>query len=278
MASREWVQRRTRSLNLAGWRCHRCESAKRLQVHHKSYARLGCERDDDLEVLCKSCHEDHHIEEAERTEAPLALYVKIVFEMLREYPFTSIADLADQVKCKCGSLEIPYHPNSITKAIHQASTALPKGSRFHSARPVPMNDKPPAELYRELNKTEAVEIMDEVRRRANLFHALTSDGPVFEKAPVAVAFLSFRNTSGGPMRAWTRAAMRLSCGNCSEEIASGDPVLEISFGRVVKKRCAKCEGPAPPDLPERIEQYKSDTTPESMRGIATTMKYLGSIK
>lgn len=28
-----------------------------FELHHKTYERLGRERDDDLEVLCKPCHE-----------------------------------------------------------------------------------------------------------------------------------------------------------------------------------------------------------------------------
>lgn len=278
MGSRAWIDRRTRALNLARWRCNRCGSAKRLQVHHKTYERLGRELDADLEVVCKSCHEAHHIEEHERTEAPLPLYVKLVFESLREEAFTSMANLAEQVKCKCAALRIPYSPNAIAKAIHQASVALPKTSRFHSARPVPIDSKPPAELYREINRTEAVEILDEVRRRADLVHALKGDAPVIEKAPIAVAFIPFTRPTGGSMRTWTRAIARLSCGNCNEEIAKGDPVLEISFGRIVKKRCGKCEGPPPPDLPPLIEQFKPEAEFASVRGIATTARYLGSIK
>lgn len=37
-----------------------CQSRFRLQVHHKTYARLGKERLEDLQVLCFNCHKLIH--------------------------------------------------------------------------------------------------------------------------------------------------------------------------------------------------------------------------
>jgi hypothetical protein len=31
-----------------------------LEVHHRTYARLGFEQPDDLIALCHDCHQDHH--------------------------------------------------------------------------------------------------------------------------------------------------------------------------------------------------------------------------
>lgn len=61
----DWWQRfRTEALRRAGNRCQLCgaESAGRgfLQVHHNTYARLGCERPEDCVVLCEDCHQVHH--------------------------------------------------------------------------------------------------------------------------------------------------------------------------------------------------------------------------
>ena len=36
----------------------------RLDVHHKTYARLGCEAPEDLEVLCRACHDERHTRRA----------------------------------------------------------------------------------------------------------------------------------------------------------------------------------------------------------------------
>jgi hypothetical protein len=40
--------------------CAICGSARNLEVHHKTYARKGCERFTDLVVLCRSCHVKQH--------------------------------------------------------------------------------------------------------------------------------------------------------------------------------------------------------------------------
>jgi len=50
-----------------------------------------------------------------------------------------------------------------------------------------------------------------------------------------------------------RAGAITTCGLCRKEIPVGGPVLVISIGTVVKKRCDGCDGPAPPDLPAHIE-------------------------
>lgn len=60
LRSAHWRARRERSLRLAGYRCERCGAPSPLDVHHLSYARIGRERDRDLRVLCRSCHDDEH--------------------------------------------------------------------------------------------------------------------------------------------------------------------------------------------------------------------------
>ncbi len=39
-----------------------CNSTKNLEVHHRTYANLGCEEHADLVVLCDFCHGKHHDE------------------------------------------------------------------------------------------------------------------------------------------------------------------------------------------------------------------------
>lgn len=41
-------------------RCERCYSIQELQVHHKTYENVFNEKDEDLELLCKSCHRKEH--------------------------------------------------------------------------------------------------------------------------------------------------------------------------------------------------------------------------
>lgn len=56
LKSDHWKQIRKATLREAGYKCAVCNGTKKLQVHHKSYDRLGCEADDDLVVLCGECH------------------------------------------------------------------------------------------------------------------------------------------------------------------------------------------------------------------------------
>jgi len=65
LLSRHWKVTRRAALIEHGRRCNKCRSHgtrfNPLQVHHKTYARLG-EEDikRDLVVLCRSCHNSHH--------------------------------------------------------------------------------------------------------------------------------------------------------------------------------------------------------------------------
>jgi hypothetical protein len=53
-----WQGLRMRLLKERNYTCDRCKKRTQpLQLHHKTYERLGCERDDDLAVLCIPCHE-----------------------------------------------------------------------------------------------------------------------------------------------------------------------------------------------------------------------------
>lgn len=57
LQSPEWRAKREKALRFAGYRCQLCNSPKNLQVHHRTYERLGNERLSDLTVLCADCHD-----------------------------------------------------------------------------------------------------------------------------------------------------------------------------------------------------------------------------
>jgi len=55
-----WRERRKEAIEDAGGMCDECGSVKELHVHHRNYNSLFKEKDRDLIVLCKKCHEDLH--------------------------------------------------------------------------------------------------------------------------------------------------------------------------------------------------------------------------
>lgn len=74
LQSPEWQKTRTTAITEAGSKCERCDLPRwlaevlfdqDLHVHHKTYARKGAELLEDLEVLCRRCHE---IETFKRSE------------------------------------------------------------------------------------------------------------------------------------------------------------------------------------------------------------------
>lgn len=60
LTSDEWHQRAREAKQRAGWRCAVCNSRKPVEAHHRTYQRLGCERNSDIVVLCSRCHKLFH--------------------------------------------------------------------------------------------------------------------------------------------------------------------------------------------------------------------------
>ncbi len=57
----EWRERRAWLLAATGYRCSRCGMySKVLDVHHRTYERLGDEAPQDIVALCRRCHQDEH--------------------------------------------------------------------------------------------------------------------------------------------------------------------------------------------------------------------------
>jgi hypothetical protein len=57
--SPHWKEVRKRQIEEVGYECE-CGSRVRLQLHHKTYARLGQELVQDLQWLCGNCHKRAH--------------------------------------------------------------------------------------------------------------------------------------------------------------------------------------------------------------------------
>jgi len=60
MQSDWWKARRKRAISLSGYKCHKCGAREYLRVHHLTYDNVGAEKDEDLQVLCKDCHDAIH--------------------------------------------------------------------------------------------------------------------------------------------------------------------------------------------------------------------------
>jgi hypothetical protein len=55
-----WQRVRALALEAAAHACELCSAAESLEVHHRTYERLGFERPNDVIALCADCHRDHH--------------------------------------------------------------------------------------------------------------------------------------------------------------------------------------------------------------------------
>jgi 5-methylcytosine-specific restriction endonuclease McrA len=61
LSSEAWQRKRQQVFGTRLACCKRCGIfGVRLDLHHKTYARFGRERDEDLEILCRTCHDKEH--------------------------------------------------------------------------------------------------------------------------------------------------------------------------------------------------------------------------
>ncbi len=60
LQSGTWRHKRINALRTAKGRCRLCNGTDNLEVHHRTYARVGRERAADLTVLCAECHVAFH--------------------------------------------------------------------------------------------------------------------------------------------------------------------------------------------------------------------------
>lgn len=60
LRSEHWRETRLAALERAEHRCQVCNRTERLDVHHRTYERIGEERPADLTVLCRRCHDLFH--------------------------------------------------------------------------------------------------------------------------------------------------------------------------------------------------------------------------
>jgi 5-methylcytosine-specific restriction endonuclease McrA len=72
LRSEAWRAKRLEVLARAGWTCERCGlTGVRLDVHHRHYRNLGDEPLEDLQALCRPCHEVADEERRQASDAAL---------------------------------------------------------------------------------------------------------------------------------------------------------------------------------------------------------------
>lgn len=217
--SSSWRITRNRALALAGHQCERCQTKRDLQVHHKTYERLGREWDQDLEVLCDNCHGSHHeLEKAQQGINP-RIYLKIVGEVMHGLSVQTFSDLAEAVKTACARLRIPYDSQQIGHAI-----ALVAGKQKADA---PVGNHAPLVVSHEpLNKGEALRIMFELmkddRGRGSIIRTIPSAGLSSEEVQSREAQLR-RQIADEQREQYRRDSRRLSFVERLEQIFS-EPV------------------------------------------------------
>ena len=63
LQSSEWIELRIEMLHFYDYKCARCGVKHKhynLHVHHKTYKNIYNEQPEDLELICKPCHEKEH--------------------------------------------------------------------------------------------------------------------------------------------------------------------------------------------------------------------------
>lgn len=58
--SKEWADIRLDMYEIKGNKCERCGNKQQLEIHHISYKNIFNEEPEDLELLCRSCHQKEH--------------------------------------------------------------------------------------------------------------------------------------------------------------------------------------------------------------------------
>ena len=79
LASERWRQVRAEAIRRAGYRCIACGRGGTLDVHHaRGYRNLGREQPEELQALCRECHEALHVRHHARRAGCLRTLVWIV--------------------------------------------------------------------------------------------------------------------------------------------------------------------------------------------------------
>lgn len=68
LRSEHWRRTRSEALRRAAGTCQLCQRLRAVEVHHRTYERLGCEAPSDLVALCVFCHRRVHCQPETSTD------------------------------------------------------------------------------------------------------------------------------------------------------------------------------------------------------------------
>jgi hypothetical protein len=163
LKSASWRVTRNRALMLADYRCERCNSKRDLQVHHRTYERLGHEWDQDLEVLCGGCHGDHHTIQSAKRGDPVRLFIVLAGDALNDRQVSTYSDLAEAVKTRGALLGLPYDSATVGAAVD-----IVLGQRPFMAAPIATSAAEVRPDPGPVNKGDALRIMVKLREDLDL--------------------------------------------------------------------------------------------------------------
>jgi hypothetical protein len=135
-----------------------CRSKDGLQVHHRTYERLGEEVPEDLTVLCLSCHNQWHRGIIPGQPDPLGVYVALAYETLKAEKPDHVTDWLNLTKTRCARLHIPYGDRQVDQAVDRIRRTIKDPSFMVPV--VPPELLPPSAPS--VSHREAVEILGRV--------------------------------------------------------------------------------------------------------------------
>lgn len=77
LKSSHWLIIKNKIFLLRGKKCEECDCCYDLNVHHKTYKRVGSELDEDLQLLCRECHKKKHTDDLKAKRSNLSR--KVIF-------------------------------------------------------------------------------------------------------------------------------------------------------------------------------------------------------
>lgn len=130
LARPHWQEVRRRALNRAGHRCQLCNGDDTLNVHHRTYDRIGAEDDADLTVLCRTCHAEFH----EKIQIPRSDSGAYKTEFIADAAFVDASSCNDAEGRPCVLLTFDLYPLSFSgeRITCRVSESMYSGSHLRS--------------------------------------------------------------------------------------------------------------------------------------------------